>query len=97
MVYPMINDTELLSMLRQDETYTDEQIINYSAALLTHELGHMLLHLGHPFGETGCIMSPTVMLDYRRWYDAFDPAACDVGSSRSMTPGVAAIEYNRHW
>jgi len=97
MVYPMINDTELLSMLRQDVTYTDEQIISYSAALLTHELGHMLLHLGHPFGETGCIMSPTVMLDYRRWYEALDPTACSVGSSRPMTPGAAAIEYNRHW
>lgn len=97
MVYPMINDTELLTMLRQDETYNDEQIINYSAALLTHELGHMLLHLGHPFGEASCVMSPTVMLGYRRWYDAFDAEKCTVGSSTPMTPGAATIEYNRGW
>ena len=97
MVYPMINDTELLTMLRQDETYSENQIINYSAALLTHELGHMLLHLGHPFGNKHCIMSPTMMLNYRQWYDDLDADKCAVGSSKDMKPGSAKIEYNRGW
>ena len=97
MVYPMLNDSALLATLRQDETYTDDQIINYSAALLTHELGHLLLHLGHPFGVKHCIMSPTVMLNYRDWYDNLDAEQCAVGSNDEMVPGTAKINYNRNW
>jgi len=97
MVYPMLNDTDLLTMLRQDKTYSEAQIIDYAAALLTHELGHMLLHLGHPFGDNGCIMSPTTMLNYREWYNALDSRQCPPGSSQQMMPGAATIEYNRSW
>jgi hypothetical protein len=97
MVYPMLNDTDLLTTLRQDETYSQQQIIDYSAALLTHELGHLLLHLGHPFGRTPCIMSPTIMLHYRDWFDHLDAAQCAIGSSTEMTPGAAKIDYNRNW
>ena len=97
MVYPMLNDSDLLTILRQDKTYNDEQIINYSAALLTHELGHLLLHLGHPFGNKHCIMSPTSMLNYRDWYNNLDAGQCAVGSSKEMTPGAAQINYNQHW
>lgn len=97
MLYPMLNDLDLLTELRHDETYASEQIINYAAALLTHELGHMLLHLGHPFGRKACIMSPTVMLDYRDWYDHLDASQCPPGSSSQMEPGAANIDYNRDW
>ncbi|MBT8118085.1 MAG: hypothetical protein KJN89_00085 [Gammaproteobacteria bacterium] len=97
MVYPMLNDSELLTRLRQDETYSDEQIVNYSAALLTHEIGHLLLHLGHPFGQKYCIMSPTVMLNYRHWYDQLDAERCAVGSNSDMMPGAVNIDYNRRW
>jgi hypothetical protein len=97
MVYPMLNDSELLTTLRQDETYSDEQIVNYSAALLTHEIGHLLLHLGHPFGQKYCIMSPTVMLNYRDWYDNLDAERCKVGSNPDMMPGAVSIDYNRSW
>lgn len=97
MVYPMLNDSTLLTTLRQDESYTEEQIINYSAALLTHELGHLLLHLGHPFGDKACIMSPTVMLNYRDWYDNLDAEQCAVGSSEEMKPGAVKINFNRSW
>ena len=97
MLYPMLNDTALLTRLRDDETYSEQQIINYSAALLSHELGHMLLHLGHPFGDKACIMSPTVMLHYRDWYQGFDAGQCAVGSSKQMVPGSANIDYNRSW
>lgn len=97
MLYPMLNNSEMMTMLRQDENYDDEQIINYSAALLTHELGHLLLHLGHPFGNKHCIMSPTIMLNYRDWYDHLDAGLCAIGSSPAMTPGAAKIDYNRRW
>lgn len=97
MVYPMLNDTDLLSTLRQDKTYSDEQIVDYAAALLTHELGHMLLHLGHPFGDKTCIMSPTTLLNYRDWYNNLDSNKCSIGSNEQMTPGAAKIDYNRNW
>ena len=71
--------------------------MNYSAALLTHEIGHLLLHLGHPFGQQHCIMSPTVMLNYRDWYDRLDAERCTVGSNRDMMPGAVNIDYNRRW
>jgi hypothetical protein len=97
MLYPMLNDSDLLTRLRQDSHYSDQQVVNYSAALLTHELGHMLLHLGHPFARKYCIMSPTTMLDYRDWYDNLDPARCRVNSSKEMQPGAAKIMYNPGW
>ncbi len=93
----MLNDSKLLAELRQDEHYSEEQIINYSAALLTHELGHLLLHLGHPFGNKNCIMSPTLMLNYRDWYNNFNAAECAPGSMAEMVPGVANLNYNKSW
>ncbi len=92
-LYACSNDMDV----NQDKTYSEQQIINYSAALLTHELGHLLLHLGHPFGDKHCIMSPTVMLNYRQWYDNLDAGQCAIGSSAAMTPGAAKIIYNRRW
>ncbi len=92
-LYPLLNDSELLVRLRDEAHYTPEQVINYSAALLTHELGHLLLHLGHPFGDDRCIMSPMPLLKYRSWYEGLDPAACTLRSQEQMKPGVASIDY----
>ncbi len=97
MLYPMLNDDPLLNRLRNDRHYDERQTVEYAAALLTHELGHMLLHLGHPFGNTRCIMSPTPLLRYRQWTQTLDPRACPVGSSKAMTPGAAGLQYNRRW
>jgi hypothetical protein len=97
MLYPMLNDSGLLTRLRQDEHYDADQVVNYSAALLTHELGHMLLHLGHPFANRHCVMSPTVMLNYRDWYESIDPGQCAVGSNEEMQPGAAKLIYNVNW
>jgi hypothetical protein len=97
MVYPMLNDTDMLMQLRNDEHYTDEQTTTYAAALLTHELGHLLLHLGHPFGNQNCIMSPTPLLKYREWYEGLDASQCQLGSEEMMTPGIAELEYRVDW
>jgi len=97
MLYPMLNDNELLEKLRDDTAYSDEQITDYAAALLTHEVGHMLLHLGHPFGNASCIMSPTPLLKYRSWYQSLDAEKCKVGSEPQMQPGAAKLEYNVNW
>lgn len=96
-VYPMINDSEMLTILRNDEHYSSDQVTTYAAALLTHELGHMLLHLGHPFGNRYCIMSPTPLLKYREWVKDLDPSRCELNSEAEMTPGKVNIEYRADW
>ncbi len=97
MVYPMLNNSDMLVQLRNDEQYTDEQITAYAAALLTHELGHLLLHLGHPFGNQNCVMSPTPLLKYREWYEGLDASQCLLNSEEMMTPGVARLDYRADW
>lgn len=97
MLYPMLNNSEMLVELRDDKAYTDEQLTTYAAALLTHEIGHQLLHLGHPFGNPKCIMSPTPLLKYREWLEGLDASACPLNSEPSMTPGFASIDYRADW
>ena len=99
MVYPMLNNSDMLVQLRNDEDYTSEQITAYAAALLTHELGHLLLHLGHPFGNQNCVMSPTPLLKYREWVEGLDASQCLLGSEEMMTPGAAtsSLEYRTDW
>ncbi len=97
MVYPMINDSDMLVELRNDESYTSEQATTYAAALLTHEIGHQLLHLGHPFGNSKCIMSPTPLLKYREWLEGLDASECSLNSEPSMTPGFVSIDYRADW
>jgi len=97
MVYPMLNDLAMLVELRNDKSYSSDQVTTYAAALLTHEIGHQLLHLGHPFGNPKCIMSPTPLLKYREWLAGLDAAGCPLNSEASMTPGFASIDYRTDW
>ena len=60
---------------------------HFFALLLTHEIGHMLLHLGHPYGVPACVMSPTQQLHYRAWANGLDTAACTGAKNRDMAPG----------
>jgi hypothetical protein len=96
-LYPLLNDSELLVTLRDDAHYNETQVSEYAAALLTHELGHLLLHLGHPFGGEGCVMSPMPLLKYREWYDGIDAAKCPLNSVEQMRPGAATIDYRSDW
>lgn len=97
MVYPMLNDSDMLVQFRNDEHYTSDQVTTYAAALLTHELGHLLLHLGHPFGNRYCVMSPTPLLRYREWVDGLDASKCLLNSEDAMTPGRISINYRTDW
>lgn len=97
MVYPMLNNSDMLVSLRNDENYSSEQVTTYAAALLTHELGHLLLHLGHPFGNQNCIMYPTPLLKYREWYQGLNVSKCALGSEAMMQPGAVRITYRADW
>jgi len=96
-LYPLLNDSKLLVKLRDDAHYSETQVSDYAAALLTHELGHLLLHLGHPFGSEGCVMSPMPLLKYREWYQGIDAAKCPLNSVEQMRPGAATIDYHGDW
>ncbi len=96
-LYPLLNDSPLLVTLREDDHYSEAQVVDYAAALLTHELGHLLLHLGHPFGSDGCVMSPMPLLKYREWYQGIDAVKCPLNSVEQMRPGVATIDYRSDW
>ena len=95
--FQIINDNQLMSYLREDETYTEEQKINYIAATITHELGHLLFHYAHPFNAQSCIMNPTPMLHYRKWFEELDNKACNALNSPMQQQGAAALTFNTQW
>ncbi len=82
---------EVIRKLRGGMDYTDEEAIELSGAYLTHELGHMLLHLDHPFGRKECVMTPVPLLDVKTWYEDLDAPSCAIGSSKAMTPGAMKL------
>ncbi|GAB6041336.1 hypothetical protein [Endothiovibrio diazotrophicus] len=91
--FPFTSELPTVVKLRGGEHYTPEEAARLSGAYLAHEIGHQLLHLGHPFGRPACVMRPVELLRFRRWYEALDPAACKVGSGPSMSPGAVKIQY----
>ena len=95
--YQIMENAPMLVKLRGGEQYTEQQIIEYTAALITHELGHMFFHYAHPFNVNACIMNPTPLLKYREWYEGFDAEACKAGDYPMMQPGAARIEFNQEW
>lgn len=94
--YALLNRNKLLAPLT-DGDYDEQEILDYTAATLAHELGHLLFHYGHPFGVPACIMAPTPLLHYRSWYQGLDAAACRAADHPQMQPGAARITFNPAW
>ncbi len=86
--FPFLDDSPQTVRLRGGETPDEEAANQYMALLLTHELGHQLLHLGHPFGNASCVMTPPIALRFRQWAEGLSAASCPLGSSRASTPGA---------
>jgi hypothetical protein len=86
-LFPFENTAPATLTLRNNQIYSPELTLRYAAALLTHELGHQLFHLGHPFGNEACIMRPPVRLHFAEWYRKLDAKQCSLGSDAAMTPG----------
>jgi hypothetical protein len=80
---------------REGEVYTPEEAARLAGLTATHEIGHQLLHLIHPFGQKGCIMDPVPMFAYRAWADKLSAKECPLNSSRAMTPGAYRFRYIR--
>lgn len=77
--------------------FTAEEAIDYTAVIVTHELGHLLYHYGHPFNAVSCIMNPTPTISYREQYQQLDAAACRALNLPSMQAGAETIPYNTAW
>lgn len=82
-----------ITRVRDGEEYTPEEAARLAGIGATHELGHQLLHLLHPFGNKACIMNPVPMFTYRAWINSLSPRDCPIGSSPAMQPGAYTFEY----
>lgn len=86
------NDAEWLRK-REGEAYSPDEAARLAGLAATHEIGHQLLHLIHPFGQKGCIMDPVPLFAYRAWADKLSAQDCPMGSSKAMTPGSYLFRY----
>ena len=92
--FPVLNDHPEIMILRNEQRYSEQQQADYAASLMTHELGHLLLHISHPWGQPGCIMAPMPLLDYTQWYEQLDSKECPLGSHPANAPGSVDIVYD---
>lgn len=71
--YPVLGEEPPLVEMRGG-SYTRDEAARYLGAYTSHELGHLLLHLDHPFDQPDCIMNPARLLRYREWYQDIERA-----------------------
>jgi hypothetical protein len=73
------------------------QAINLAGQYSAHEIGHMLLLLGHPYGNDACVMQPEPLFNFTAWAENLDATKCKVGSSKAMKPGAAKVGFHPDW
>jgi len=89
--YPFIGDDTATKELRGNVSYSGEDAANYAAYMLVHELGHQLLHLGHPYVRKACVMNPVELLHFRAWVSQFSAKDCPIAASGPMKPGFVKM------
>ena len=95
--FPFSNDHVPIVQLRGGARYDEEEAARLAGAYLAHEINHVLLHLGHPFNQSACVMNPAQLLDFRAWQNKLDAECCALGSLAEMVPGAAKLSYNAAW
>ena len=95
--FPFANDYAPIIQLRGGAEYDAEEAARLAGAYLAHEIGHVLLHLGHPFNQNACVMNPAQLLDFRTWRENLNAERCPLGASAEMVPGAAGLSYNSAW
>jgi len=90
-LFPYVSDDPQIVALRRGDRYSRAQALAYAGAMLAHEMGHQLLHVGHPWSNPACVMRPAEVLDFAAWVKKFDAAGCRLGSSAAMKPGAIRI------
>jgi hypothetical protein len=83
--------------IRGEGDYSEMEAAMLAGTYLAHELGHLLLHLGHPYDNEACAMRPVVLLQFRSWSEKLDPGSCSVGSEPQMSVGAARFHYDKRF
>ena len=79
--------------MRDGEIYSAEEAARLAGIGATHEIGHQLFHVLHPFGRTACLMNPVPLFAYRAWAAKLAPKDCPIGSGPDMQPGGYTFLY----
>lgn len=95
--FPFTDGSDYTERMRGGEKYSDAEAAELSGAYLAHEIGHMLFHFGHPFGQKACVMNPVSMLRFREWLQQIDSAGCQIGSRPEMAVGAVPEYFNVDW
>lgn len=90
-LFPMTSMDALTRQLRNDAPGQEPKPVEAIAALLTNELGHQLLHLGHPYNSKACVMNPAELLQFEAWTQGLDAAQCPIGNTKENTPGALRL------
>ena len=92
-VFPFLSDAPVAVELRGGAIHSRDEAIALAGTYLAHEIGHQILHLGHPWGNPACVMRPAALFDFRGWRARLDPAGCLIGGSPAMTPGAVKFGF----
>ncbi len=91
--FPFFDASPATVRLRGGLAAEPEEASRQMGLLLAHELGHQLLHLGHPFANGACLQTPPARLEFRKWQGSLDAQKCALGDSKANTPGF--IKFTR--
>ncbi len=91
--YPIINNAPHLQKLRNEKRVSQQDISTYLSLIITHEVGHLLFHYGHPYGKKECIMSPMPLINYKNWLADINIKKCQKGDNKSMQKGSVKLYY----
>jgi hypothetical protein len=91
--FPFVDNSAQTQRLRGGVMSTPADANLQMGLMLAHELGHLLLHLGHPFANPACVMTPPVRLEFRKWQQGLDAHTCPLADSKANTPGF--IKFTR--
>ncbi len=89
--FPFLDGSEQTRHLRGEEGRPDtpaEESNRQMGLMVAHELGHQLLHLGHPYKNPHCVMTPPVRLAFRKWANGLSAEKCPLGESVANTRGA---------
>ncbi len=90
--FPFLDGSAQTRRLRGEEGQPNtppDQSSRQMGLMVAHELGHLLLHLGHPFKNPHCVMTPPVRLEFRKWANGLSADKCLLGDSAGNTRGAA--------
>ncbi len=89
--FPFLDGAAQTRRLRGEEGRPDtppDEINRQMGLMVAHELGHQLLHLGHPFKNPHCVMTPPVRLEFGKWANGLSAEKCPLGESAANTIGA---------